>query len=278
MSPTGPSAPAADARFRVAAIQTVSTPAVEVNLAAADELIGEAAAQGARLVALPEWFCFIGASERDKLAIREVDGDGPIQSFLARAAAKHRVWLVGGSLPLAAAGVEKVRNACLVFDDAGRRVARYDKIHLFDFTGRDERFRESNTIEPGREPLAIDTPFGRLALSICYDVRFPELYRRLAPMDLITVPSAFTVTTGQAHWETLLRARAVENLAWVIAPAQGGSHPTGRRTYGHTMIVNPWGEVVASLAHGPGVVVAEIDPSYQRQVREDLPALLHRVL
>ena len=278
MSASGPNAPVATGRFRVAAIQTVSAPAVEVNLAAADELIGAAAAQGARLVALPEWFCFIGASERDKLAIREADGDGPIQSFLARAAAKHRVWLVGGSLPLASADPEKVRNACLVFDDAGRRVARYDKIHLFDFTGRDERFRESNTIEPGREPLAIDTPFGRLALSICYDVRFPELYRRLAPMDLITVPSAFTVPTGQAHWETLLRARAVENLAWVIAPAQGGSHPTGRRTYGHTMIVNPWGEVVASLAHGPGVVVAEIDPSYQRQVREDLPALLHRVL
>jgi nitrilase len=262
----------------VAAIQTVSEPSVETNLAAVDELIAEAAGQGARLVALPEWFCFIGASERDKLAIREADGDGPIQSFLARAAAKHRVWIVGGSVPLATSDPGKVRNACLVFDDSGRRVARYDKIHLFDFTGPDERFRESNTIEPGSEPLAIDTPFGRLALSICYDVRFPELYRRLAPMDLITVPSAFTVTTGKAHWETLLRARAVENLAWVIAPAQGGRHPTGRRTYGHTMIVNPWGEVVASLAHGPGVVVAAIDPSYQRKVREDLPALLHRVL
>jgi nitrilase len=278
MSPSTPRPTHSAERFRVAAIQTVSEPSVATNLAAADELIGDAAAQGARLVALPEWFCFIGASDRDKLAIREADGDGPIQSFLAHAAAKHRVWIVGGSLPLAADDPGKVRNACLVFDDSGRRVARYDKIHLFDYTGPDERFRESNTIEPGTGPVAIDTPFGRIALSICYDVRFPELYRRLAPMDLITVPSAFTVTTGAAHWETLLRARAVENLAWLIAPAQGGRHPTGRRTHGHTMIVNPWGEVVATRAHGPGVVVAEIDPSYQRKVRADLPALLHRVL
>ena len=288
MSPAGPSRGRSQSAerqgspmtgpFRVAAIQTVSAPSVAVNLAAAGELIGAAAAQGARLVVLPEWFCFIGAGERDKLALGEADGDGPIQGFLARAAREHRVWLVGGSLPLATADPGKVRNACLVFDDAGRRIARYDKIHLFDFTGPAEKYRESNTIEPGREPMAIDSPFGRIALSICYDVRFPELYRRLAPMDLITVPSAFTVTTGEAHWETLLRARAIENLAWVIAPAQGGEHPTGRRTFGHTMIVNPWGEVVARLARGPGVVVADIDPSYQQMRRESLPALSHRVL
>lgn len=265
-------------RYRAAAVQMVSAPSVEANLAAADKLIAEAAERGARLVALPEWFCFIGAAERDKLAIRERDGDGPIQAFLARAAAHFKVWLVGGTLPIESAASDKVRNACLVFDDAGRRVARYDKIHLFDFTGANEKYRESNTIEPGDAPTAIDTPFGRAALSVCYDVRFPELYRKLAPMDLITVPSAFTTATGAAHWEILLRARAVENLAWVIAPAQGGRHPTGRVTHGHTMIVDPWGKIVAAVAHGPGVAVAEIDPSYQHSVREKLPALSHRIL
>jgi nitrilase len=171
-----------------------------------------------------------------------------------------------------------VRNSSVVYDDTGRRVARYDKIHLFDFTGASERYRESNTIEPGASPVAIDSPFGRIALSICYDVRFPELYRRLAPMDLITVPSAFTATTGAAHWEVLLRARAVENLAWVIAPAQGGEHPNGRRTHGHTMIVDPWGRVVARREQGPGVVVADIDPHVTAEVRASLPALGHRVL
>jgi nitrilase len=265
-------------RFKVAAVQMVSAPAVETNLAAADALIAEAAGQGARLVVLPEWFCLMGRGERDKLAIREADGDGPIQSFLARAAARHGAWVVAGTVPLPADDPERVRNSSLVYDAAGRRVARYDKIHLFDFTGADERYRESATIEPGSAPVAIDSPFGRIALSICYDVRFPELYRRLAPMDLITVPSAFTATTGAAHWDVLVRARAVENLAWVIAPAQGGEHPNGRRTHGHTMIVDPWGKVVASLPRGPGVVVAEIDPSYQASARASLPALSHRVL
>jgi nitrilase len=263
---------------RVAAIQMVSEPSVEANLAAAGEFVGDAAEQGAKLVVLPEWFCLMGRSERDKLAIREADGDGPIQSFLARTAARHRVWLIAGTVPLPAQHPEKVRNSCLVYDDTGRRVARYDKIHLFDFTDADREYRESNTIEAGDRPVAIDSPFGRIALSICYDVRFPELYRRLAPMDLIVIPSAFTATTGKAHWDLLVRARAVENLAWVIAPAQGGHHLNGRHTHGHTMIVSPWGEAVARLAHGPGVVVADIDPTYQRKVRESLPALLHRVL
>jgi nitrilase len=265
-------------RFRVAAIQMVSEPSVEANLAAAGELVADAADQGAKLAVLPEWFCFMGHSDRDKLAIREADGDGPIQSFLARTAAKHRVWLIAGTVPLPARDPEKVRNSCLVYDDAGRRVARYDKIHLFDFTDADREYRESATIEPGEQSVAIDSPFGRIALSICYDVRFPELYRRLAPMDLIVIPSAFTVTTGKAHWDLLVRARAVENLAWVVAPAQGGHHLNGRDTYGHTMIVSPWGEPVAHLAHGAGVVVADVDPDYQRRVRASLPALLHRVL
>jgi nitrilase len=266
------------APYRIAAIQMVSAPAVAENLAVAGELVGEAAARGARLVALPEWFCFMGRAERDKLAIRERDGDGPIQSFLADTAARLGVWLIGGTLPLECADAGKVRNVCLAFDDTGRRVARYDKIHLFDFTDTDAAYRESNTIEPGDRPVAIDSPFGRVALSVCYDVRFPELYRGLAPMDLITVPSAFTQTTGAAHWEILLRARAVENLAWVIAPAQGGRHPSGRVTHGDTMIVDPWGTVVARQAQGPGVVMAEIDPNYQHSVRAKLPALSHRVL
>jgi len=264
--------------FKVAAVQMVSEPSLEANLAAAGKLVAEAAARGARLVVLPEWFCLMGRAERDKLAIRERDGDGPIQSFLAAAAAKHRAWVIAGTVPLYASDPGKVRNSLLVYDDAGRRVARYDKIHLFDFTDREEKYQESNTIEPGDAPVAIDSPFGRIALSICYDVRFPELYRRLAPMDLITVPSAFTATTGAAHWEVLICARAVENLAWVIAPAQGGQHLNGRRTHGHTMVVDPWGKVVARLANGAGVVVAEIDPSYQRRVRASLPALSHRVL
>ena len=266
------------APFKVAAVQMVSTPSVEANLADAEALIADAAGQGARLVVLPEWFCFMGRTERDKLALREADGDGPIQSFLARAAARHRAWVIAGTVPLFGADPEKLRNSSLAYDDSGRRVARYDKIHLFDFTGEGEQYRESNTIEPGATPVAIDSPFGRIALSICYDVRFPELYRRLAPMELITVPSAFTATTGAAHWDVLVRARAVENLAWVIAPAQGGEHPNGRRTHGHTMIVDPWGKVVASRARGPGVVVTEIDPSYEHKVRASLPALSHRVL
>jgi deaminated glutathione amidase len=264
--------------FKVAAVQMVSEPTVAANLDAAGALVAEAAALGARLAVLPEWFCLMGRTERDKLPIRERDGDGPIQSFLAGAAAKHGVWVIAGTVPLFARDPERVRNASLVYDAAGRRVARYDKIHLFDFTGEGEQYRESRTIEAGDAPVAVDSPFGRLALSICYDVRFPELYRRLAPMDLITVPSAFTATTGAAHWEILLRARAVENQAWVIAPAQGGEHANGRRTHGHSMIVDPWGRVVASLPRGPGVVVAEIDPNVTDKVRTSLPALGHRVL
>jgi deaminated glutathione amidase len=264
--------------FRIAAIQTLSSASVERNLAVAEELVGDAADRGAQLVGLPEWFCFVGPDEHDKLAIREPDGDGPIQSFLSRIAARYRVWVIGGSLPIATKVEGKVRNSCLVFDDSGRRVARYDKMHLFGFELGDERYRESNTIEPGTAPLAIESPFGRIGLSICYDVRFPELYRALGDVDLISVPSAFTAPTGQAHWETLLRARAIENLAWVIAPAQGGRHESGRVTHGHSMIVDPWGKVRACLPEGPGVVIAEIDPSYQTKMRAALPALANRAI
>ena len=264
--------------FKVAAVQMVSTPKVEENLAAAAGLVAQAAEQGAKLVALPEYFCIFGMRDRDKVAVKEKDGAGPIQDFLAATAARHGVWLVGGSVPLECASPEKVRNSCLVYDAAGHRVARYDKIHLFGLELGEERFNESSSIEPGAEPRAIDSPFGRIALSVCYDVRFPELYRALAPMDIILVPSAFTATTGRAHWETLLRARAIENLAWVLAPAQGGRHQNGRETHGHSMIVDPWGKVVAERPAGPGVVVADIDPQFQTKMRKSLPALEHRVM
>jgi len=266
------------AKFGAAAIQMVSTPSVQENLAAAAELVAQAAGQGAALVALPEYFCIFGMSDRDKITVREKDGEGPIQDFLAATARKHGVWLVGGSVPLECGAPEKVRNSCLVYDASGRRAARYDKIHLFGLDLGSERFDEARTIEAGEAPCAVDSPFGRIALSVCYDLRFPELYRALAPMDLILVPSAFTATTGRAHWEALLRARAIENLAWVIAPAQGGKHSNGRETHGHSAVVDPWGKVVAERAAGPGVVMAEIDPGFQAKLRRSLPSLTHRVL
>jgi len=268
----------APAAFKVAVVQMVSTPSVDENLAAAAKLIARAAGQGAKLVVLPEYFCILGMRDSDKVAAKEKDGAGPIQEFLAGTARRHGVWLVGGSVPLESADPGKVRNSCLVYDLDGRRVARYDKIHLFGLELGAERFDEARTIEAGTQPCAIDSPFGRIALSVCYDVRFPELYRALAPIDIILVPSAFSATTGRAHWETLLRARAIENLAWVLAPAQGGKHPNGRLTHGHSMVVDPWGKVVAERAAGPGVVVAEIDPTFQAEIRRSLPVLAHRVL
>lgn len=268
----------ANVPFRVGLIQMVSTPAVAENLESAATLIAQAAAQGAKLVALPEYFCILGLRDTDKVAAKEKDGVGPIQEFLAATARRHGIWLVGGSVPLECADPGKVRNSCLVYDREGRRVARYDKIHLFGLELGAERFDEARTIEAGTVPCAIDSPFGRIAISVCYDVRFPELYRALAPMDIILVPSAFTATTGRAHWEALLRARAIENLAWVLAPAQGGTHPNGRQTHGHSMVVDPWGKVVAERASEAGVVMADIDPAFQAKMRRSLPALTHRVL
>jgi deaminated glutathione amidase len=266
-------------KTRVAAIQMVSGAEVPANLAAAERLIAEAAAQGARLAALPENFYLIGRHEGDKVKLRERDGSGPIQEFLAGAAQRHGMWLLGGTVPLECADAGRIRSASLLYDDAGRRVARYDKMHLFRFDGSgDERYDEARTLEPGTAPVALSSPFGRLALSVCYDVRFPELYRSLGEFDLVFVPSAFTVPTGQAHWEILLRARAVENQAYVMAPAQGGLHESGRRTYGHTMIVDPWGEVLAARPEGEGVVLADIDAARLREVRGALPALVNRRL
>jgi len=263
---------------RVAALQMVSTPEVVSNLESAGRLIAAAAAAGARLVALPENFYLIGRHEADKVRVREPEGEGPIQSFLAAAARRHRVWIVGGTAPISCPDPGRIRSACLVFDDSGSRVARYDKIHLFRFEAGDERYDESRTLEPGASALAVQSPFGRLALSVCYDVRFPELYRELGDFDAMFVPSAFTVPTGAAHWETLLRARAIENQAYVIAPAQGGLHASGRRTYGHSMIVDPWGQVLAVRPEGEGVVLAEMDTERVREVRASLPAVANRRL
>jgi len=262
----------------VAVVQMVSTPIVAENLDTVRRLVHVAAARGARFIVLPEYFCILGMNERDKIAVREQDGDGPIQACLADTARREGVWLVGGSVPLATTAADKVRSACLVYDDRGERVARYDKIHLFGFESGNERYREANTIEPGSTPLAIDTPFGRVALTICYDVRFPELYRGLGPVDIILVPSAFTATTGRAHWEVLLRARAIENQAYVLAPAQGGRHPNGRETHGHTMIIDPWGAIIAEEASGEAVLTGTVDPADIARVRTSLPALEHRRL
>jgi len=263
---------------QVAALQMVSTPEVMSNLESAGRLIAAAAAAGARLVALPENFYLIGRHEADKVKVREPEGEGPIQSFLAAAARRHRVWIVGGTAPISCSDPGRIRSACLVFDDSGRRVARYDKMHLFRFEASDERYDESRTLERGEGAVALQSPFGRLALSVCYDVRFPELYRELGDFDAMFVPSAFTVPTGAAHWETLLRARAIENQAYVIAPAQGGLHASGRRTYGHSMIVDPWGQVLAVRPEGEGVVLAEMDTERVREVRASLPAVANRRL
>ena len=263
---------------RIAALQMVSAPRVADNLAEAGRLIALAADQGAQLVALPEYFGIMGMKDTAKVAVRETDGDGPIQNFLSAAAKKHGVWIVGGSAPLVSADAARVRNSCLVYDATGQQVARYDKIHLFGFQMGAEQYHEERTIEPGNTPVTVETPFGRIGLSICYDLRFPELYRAMKDIDIIFVPSAFTETTGRAHWETLLRARAIENLAYVVAPAQGGRHENGRETHGDTMIIDPWGTVLNRLPRGAGVVIADVNLSHLQGLRRNLPALGHRTL
>ena len=263
---------------RVAAIQMVSSTSVEENLRTAEALIAEAAAQGADLVALPEYFPIMGRRDADKFAVREPDGNGPIQDFLAETACRHGVWVVGGSMPLVAHVDDKVLNTCLVFNPQGARVARYDKIHLFGFQKGTERYNESATIEPGRLPVTFDTPFGRIGLSICYDLRFPELFRALGEIDLLVLPAAFTEVTGRAHWEILLRARAIENQCYVLAIGQGGVHENRRETYGNSMLIDPWGEVIVRRDKGAGVVIGELDHARIAEVRTSLPALTHRVL
>jgi len=266
--------------MKIAALQMVSAPSVERNLETARRLIAEAAAAGARLVALPEYFCFMGRSDRDKLAVAEGPGTGPIQRALSEAARTHRVWVIGGTLPLQSREPERVLNANCVYAPDGSLAARYDKMHLFRYDNGRERYDEGRVLLAGAEPAAFDADGLRVGLSVCYDLRFPELYRALMapPCDLLSVPSAFTHTTGLAHWELLLRARAVENQCYVIAPAQGGVHENGRRTYGHSMVVDPWGEVLGVLPEGEGIVIADVDPERIASVRRQLPALEHRRL
>jgi deaminated glutathione amidase len=265
-------------RTRVAAVQMVSGPEVGPNLREAERLIEQAAARGAQLVALPEYFPIMGMDERDKVRVREEQGSGPIQDFLAATAKRLKIWIVGGSVPLVASTSDKVRNTCLVFDEKGSPVARYDKIHLFWFEMGAESYSEPRTIEPGKDVVTFNSPFGRIGLSICYDLRFPELYRAMKDVDLILAPSAFTATTGKAHWETLIRARAIENLAYVLAPAQGGRHPNGRETNGDSMLVDPWGVVLDRLPREPGIIVGDLDHQRLAEVRKNLPALTHRTL
>jgi nitrilase len=266
--------------MKIAAVQTVSTPDVDRNLEAAARLIARAVREGAQLVALPEYFCLMGQRDSDKLTHAETPGDGPIQSFLAQQARQHALWLIGGTLPLLVDTAQRARNACCVYGPDGALAARYDKIHLFRFETDRESYDEARVLEAGTLPVALQAGALRVGLSVCYDLRFPELYRALAnpPCDVISVPAAFTYPTGRAHWELLLRARAVENQCYVLAAAQGGIHENGRRTWGHSMVVDPWGEVLAVLPEGEGVVAAEVDAKRLAQVRQQLPALMHRRL
>ena len=264
--------------FTVACIQMNSGDDVDKNLARAGELLAQSADRGASLAALPEYFSLIAADENKKLAVAEKDGAGAAQDFLSAAAARHRMYVVGGALPITA-GDGRVFSACLLYAPDGRRIARYDKMHLFRFTGRESRVDESKTIAPGATPVCVDTPLGKIGLSVCYDLRFPELFRTMDSPDIIIAPSAFTAETGAAHWEILLRARAVENLAHVVAPAQAGTHPGGRKTYGHSMIADGWGKILAAAkSDGDEVVFAAIDGDEREARRTMLPALSDRLI
>lgn len=264
---------------KVAAIQLVSSTSLEENLQQTAGLVAQAADQGAQLVLLPEYFCFMGAHDHDKLALKEPFGNGPIQNFLAKLAKTHKIWLAGGTLPIESPDKHRIYNSLLVFAPDASVQARYDKIHLFGLQTANESFNEADTILPGAsQAQRFDMPWGQVGLSICYDLRFPELYRAMAGVQLILVPSAFTYTTGKAHWEVLLRARAIENQCYVLAAAQGGRHENGRRTWGHSMLVDPWGKVVSQLPEGPGVLFSQINLSYVAKVRQRLPALHHKVM
>ena len=266
--------------MKIAALQMVSSPDVDRNLEIAARLIAQAADAGAALVALPEYFCLMGRRDDDKLRVAEAAGDGPIQRMLADAARRHGLWVIGGTLSLRGSDAAHAINSCPVFAPDGSLAARYDKIHLFAYDNGREQYDEGRTLSAGSEVVALQAGPLRVGLSICYDLRFPELYRALMspPCDLLVVPAAFTHTTGQAHWELLLRARAVENQCYVLAAAQGGRHENGRRTWGHSMICDPWGEVVAVQAEGEGVVIADVDAGRIASVRAQLPALVHRRL
>lgn len=265
--------------FKVAGVQMVSTPDVDENLRQAGDLIDRAARDGASVVVLPEYFCLLGLDDREKWKIKERAGEGgPIQTFLANQARKHGIWVIGGTMPIEITGNDRIFNTCLVFGPDGLQRARYDKIHLFKFSREDESYDESRSICAGDAPVDVLINGAVVGLSVCYDLRFPELYRALNQPALILVPSAFTYTTGRAHWELLLRARAIENQCYVLAPAQGGRHANGRHTWGHSMLIDPWGDVLDVLDQGPGIVGGTIDASRLNAVRTSLPALQHRVM
>ncbi|MCK5872532.1 MAG: carbon-nitrogen hydrolase family protein [Methylococcales bacterium] len=263
-----------------AAIQMTSSATVKTNLVEAEKLIAKASERGAQLVTLPENFALMGVNEFDKVSHKEVQGAGIIQDFLAHCALKYKVWLIGGTIPLVADDATKIRAACLVFNDNGDMLARYDKAHLFDVIVPDtgEKYFESNTIEPGHHPIIIESPFGKIGLGICYDLRFPQFFRYLAEQgaEIFIIPAAFTAKTGEAHWDVLLRARAIENLCYVIAPNQGGFHANGRQTYGHSMIVDPWGKILGCHKTGAGVVCADIDLIKLQKIRKNFPVLTHK--
>lgn len=264
--------------FQVAAIQMVSTPYIEENLNTVRRLVANAKKHGAQLVLLPEYWSIMGLNENDKLHCAEVLDEGQIQAGMAQLAREHQVWLIGGTLPLITEEAGKVLNTTLVYNPDGQRVGRYDKIHLFSFNKGEESYDEACTIAYGKRVATFDAPFGKVGLSVCYDLRFPELYRAMGECALLVVPAAFTYTTGSAHWETLLRARAIENQCYVLAAAQGGKHLNGRHTWGHSMLIDPWGEVKSVLATGEGMVIGTIDPHFMQSVRDSLPALTHRQL
>lgn len=268
--------------MRAAAVQMATGPSVDSNLIEVERLIRDAAKAGATLVVLPENFAFMGKRDQDLLSIAEPAGDGPLQHFMSATAERLGIWLVGGTIPLQASVPDRVRAASLVFDAKGQQVARYDKTHLFDVSlpGTEERYHESATIEPGDDLTVVDTPLGRMGVAVCYDLRFPELFRQMQDqgVELLAIPSAFTALTGKAHWEVLVRARAIENLAYVIAAAQGGYHLSGRETHGHSMIVDPWGAILAQVPRGTGCICYPLDQGFQASVRRSFPVLEHRRL
>ncbi|MDP3009931.1 MAG: carbon-nitrogen hydrolase family protein [Methylococcales bacterium] len=265
---------------KCAAIQMASSPTVSYNLLEAEKLIAEAVKAGAKLVALPENFALMGDHESDKFKVKEIEGTGPIQDFLSSTAKKYGIWIVGGTIPIVGDNPNKVRAACLIYNDLGERVARYDKVHLFDVVvpSTNEVYRESDSIEAGNQPLVIDTPFGRIGIAICYDLRFPEFFRGMHDqgVEILIIPAAFTHETGAAHWEVLLRARAIENLCYVIAPNQGGFHKNGRRTFGHSMIIDPWGVILDCYKTGGGFVCTDIDLERLKKIRNTFPVLSHQ--
>lgn len=268
------------AKHKVAAIQMASGPNVGANLLEVEGIVADAVAAGAEMIVLPENFAFMGKSDGEILKLKEEPGQGPLQTFLSQLAQRHGIWVIGGTIPLVASDPNKIRSACLVFNEHGGQVARYDKIHLFDvhLLETDERYRESKTIEPGNDTVVVDSPFGRIGLAICYDLRFPEQFRNLLDegMEIAVLPAAFTALTGKAHWQPLVQTRAIENLSYVIAAAQGGYHISGRETHGHSMIVDPWGVIQHQIARGNGFALGEIDLNLLHNTRRAFPALEHR--